>query len=330
MAVKRDYYEVLGISRSADADEIKKAYRKLAKKYHPDSNSGNAAAEQKFKEITEAYTILNDPEKRKLYDQYGHRAFDGSMPGEDGFTGQYKGPEGTYREYHFNDENMEDIFGSMFDDMFRQGTSKGYQYGGFQNGSFGGGFRQRDMRRKGADLQAGVTIGFEEAAFGCEKVISLQEEAGGTPRSFQVHIPAGIEDGKSIRLRSRGMPGTGGGEAGDLLLKITVRPKPGFERKGMDVYTTAEIPFTTAVFGGEVLINTLHGQVQCKIPEGMRSGKKIRLKGKGIVSMKNPKVFGDHYVTIQIEVPGNLSEEAKRKLKEFQAVCQKGNRKSAA
>ena len=119
MAAKRDYYEVLGISRSADADEIKKAYRKLAKKYHPDSNSGNAAAEQKFKEITEAYTILNDPEKRKLYDQYGHRAFDGSMPGEDGFTGQYKGPEGTYREYHFNDENMEDIFGSMFDDMFR-------------------------------------------------------------------------------------------------------------------------------------------------------------------------------------------------------------------
>ena len=143
---------------------------------------------------------------------------------------------------------------------------------------------------------------------------------GGT-RSLKVHIPAGIDTGKSIRLRGQGMPGSNGGKAGDLLLKVTVESKPGFERKGMDLYTSVQIPFTTAVLGGEAMVETLSGKVLCRIAEGTQSGSKIRLKGKGIVSMNHPGVHGDQYVTIQIQVPRNLSEEAKRKLKEFEKAC---------
>ena len=140
-------------------------------------------------------------------------------------------------------------------------------------------------------------------------------------------LPAGIENGKSIRLKGKGNPGFNGGEAGDLLLKVNIQPKPGYERNGMDVYTTTEIPFTTAVFGGEAKVSTLYGDVICRIPEGAQTGRKIRLKGKGIVSMKNPSVHGDQYVTIRIQVPQNLSPEAKEKLREFQQVCRNDERK---
>ena len=142
---------------------------------------------------------------------------------------------------------------------------------------------------------------------------------GGT-QSLKVHIPAGIDTGKSIRLKGKGNPGVNGGENGDLFLKVKVAEKPGFERKGMDVYTTVSVPFTTAVFGGEAVVNTLYGNVLCKIREGTQSGTKIRLRGKGIVSMKDPQVHGDQYVTVQIDVPRNLSAEAKQKLREFEAV----------
>ena len=147
---------------------------------------------------------------------------------------------------------------------------------------------------------------------------------------MQVHIPAGIENGKSIRLRGRGMPGVGGGSPGDLLLKVVVGDRPGFERKGADIYTTASIPFTTAVFGGEAIIQTLYGGVQVKIPEGTQSGSKIRLKGKGVAAMKNPETRGDQYVSIQIEVPRNLNEEARKKLKEYEQACGQKGRKSVA
>ena len=140
-------------------------------------------------------------------------------------------------------------------------------------------------------------------------------------QSLQVHIPAGIDTGKSIRLKGKGAPGVNGGDPGDLLLKVTVAGKPGYERKGSDVYTTVRIPYTTAVFGGEAVVNTLYGNVICKIREGTQSGSKIRLRGKGIVSMKNPSVYGDQYVTVQIEVPTNLNPAAKQKLKEFEALC---------
>ena len=350
MSEKRDYYEVLGVSRNADDAQIKKAYRKLAKKYHPDTNAGDANAEQKFKEVTEAYTVLSDKEKRKLYDQFGHAAFDqtaGAGAGNGGpgggFWRTYGGPQGGYQEYHFEGGNMDDIFGDIFGDIFNHGTGRtsysgtsgaGSSQGSARSGAYGsqsgfggfrgfGGFNSGDFRQKGSDVRAEVTVGFDEAAFGCDKVIRLQDPSNpnGSVQSLQVHIPAGIDTGKSVRLRGKGMPGINGGEAGDLLLKVTVAGKPGYERKGMDVYTTVRVPFITAALGGEAVVRTLYGDVICKIKEGTQSGSKIRLRGKGIVSMKDSSVHGDQYVTVEVDVPRHLSPAAKQKLKEFEAAC---------
>ena len=340
MSVKRDYYDVLGVSRNADESQIKKAYRKLAKKYHPDTNAGNAEAEQKFKEVTEAYDVLGDKEKRKMYDQFGHAAFDQTAgagagygnagagfggPGG-GFWRTYSsgGPDGGYQEYHFEGGNMDDIFGDIFGDIFNHGSGTGGGGRSSRSSGFGGsGFRGGSFPQKGSNVHADVTVGFDEAAFGCDKVVRLQDPTGrsGGVQSLQVHIPAGIDTGKSIRLKGKGMPGANGGEAGDLFLKVTVAPKPGYERKGCDVYTTVSIPYTTAVFGGEAVVGTLYGNVVCKIREGTQSGTKIRLRGKGIVSVNNPSVRGDQYVTVQISIPRQLSPEAKQKLREYEAVC---------
>lgn len=332
MAVKRDYYDVLGIDRNADEKTIKKAYRKLAKKYHPDTNAGNPDAADKFKEVNEAYDILSDPKKKKMYDQFGHAAFEaGADPGADagagGFGGFQSGGNGSYQEFHFNGENMDDIFGDIFGNMFHDSHGGGFHSGfggsGFHSGSGFGGFHQQDFPQKGSDVKASINVTFDEAAFGADKRISLSSPDGssGAPQTLQVHIPAGIDTGKSIRLKGKGMPGTGGGEPGDLLLKVTVGTRPGYERKGSDVYTTISIPYTTAVFGGEATVPTLYGNVICKIREGMQSGSKIRLRGKGIVSMKNPSIRGDQYVTIQIQVPQNLNYTAKEKLHEYARAC---------
>ena len=344
MAAKRDYYDVLGISRSADKSTIKRAYRKLAKKYHPDTNAGNAQAEEKFKEATEAYNVLSNPEKKKLYDQFGHAAFDGSAGGSGAYgygngpgggTYSYTGPNGSFHEYHFEGGDMDDILKNIFGGGFSEGSGSGFHgFGGFGNSGsgrtrtsgrsyessgFGNGFGNHgfggegNFRQDGSDVTAEIDVTFDEAAFGGDKVITLSnpENPGQPGQSLKVHIPAGIDNGKSIRLRGKGMPGTGGGEAGDLLLKVTVAPKPGYERKGMDVYT---------------LVHTLYGDVMCKIKEGTQSGSKIRLRGKGIVSMKDSSVHGDQYVTIQIEVPRNLSPQARQKLKEFEEICQGSSR----
>ena len=344
---KRDYYDVLGVSRSASASEIKKAYRKLAKKYHPDTNAGNKEAEQKFKEVTEAYNVLSDEEKKKMYDQFGHAAFDGSAPNGayqgnagnygSGFGGSYSGAyqdaNGAYHEYHFNSSDMGDIFDDMFGNIFH-GDESGKGVGSFRSGSTGGfkgfgsggskgfgGQYYQNAPQKGSDIHADVTVGFDEAAFGCDKIITLQNPSDGSSQSLKVHIPAGIDTGKSVRLRGKGQPGFQGGEAGDLFLKVTVANKPGYERKGLDVYTTIQIPYTTAVFGGEARVHTLYGDVMCKIKEGTQSGSKIRLRGKGIVSMKNASMHGDQYVTVEIQVPKYLNQEAKEKLKEYQRAC---------
>ncbi|MCD7819674.1 MAG: J domain-containing protein [Lachnospiraceae bacterium] len=317
MAAKKDYYEILGIKKTADEKEIKRAYRKLAKKYHPDTNANDPRAEQNFKEVTEAYTVLSDPEKRKLYDQYGTAAFDGGFDpgaGSDGFGHFYENaygntgnsdfwhftePNRSYQEYHFEDGNMGDIWENLF----------------------GGSFHTQNRSQKGSDLHAGITIDFDEAVYGCDKVIRLSDADGTGSQSLKVHIPAGIDTGKSIRLRNKGMPGSREGEAGDLFLEVTVRDKPGFERKGMDVYTTIYVPYTTCVFGGEAVVQTLYGKVMCRIAEGTQSGTKIRLKGKGIVSMKDNNVHGDQYVTVEVAVPKHITGEAKWKLKEYEQAC---------
>ena len=346
MAQKRDYYEVLGVNKSATDEEIKKAYRKLAKKYHPDMNKDNPKAEELFKEVTEAYEVLSDKEKRKLYDQFGHAAFDegagqggaygaggqgfgsgaggfGGFGGQ-GFRGGFSGGGGFgnsgfggfgsgnfggggggsfhfngnsgdgYQEYYYTGDNLDDIF----------------------DGFFGGSRKGRSRSKDGEDVLAKVEVSFEEAALGADKVIRFRAPDG-SEQSLQVHIPAGIDSGQKIRLKGKGMPGQNGGGDGSLLLEVTVQSKPGFERKGMDIYTTVEIPFETAVLGGETIVPTLSGRVSCKIKEGTQSGTKIRLKGKGIVSMKNPSQKGDEYAVIQIRVPRNLSADAKQKLQEY-------------
>lgn len=303
MGAKRDYYEILGVNRNADENTIKKAYRKLAKKYHPDTNVGDIRSEERFKEVTEAYGVLGDSEKRKLYDRFGHAAFDPNASGADA------GQEG-FQESYFSHGDMDEFLRNVFE-------------GRFQNNC------RSNRSCHGRDLHAELHIGFDEAVTGCDKIISLKspEIPSGREQSLSVHIPAGIDTGMSIRLRGKGM--SADGAPGDLLLKVYVGTKPGFERQGTDVYTTLSIPFTTAVFGGEAMVETLYGKVLCRIAEGTLSGTKIRLKGKGIVSMKNPKIHGDHYVTIQIQVPTDLSEDAKKKLREYEKICASGKRGAA-
>lgn len=335
MAKKRDYYEVLGVDRNVDEAAIKKAYRKLAKKYHPDMNKDNPDAEEKFKEVTEAYNVLSDQEKKKLYDQFGHAAFEEGFDPEfykkygqgagsrGGFGGQefhfHGNPGGGFHEYQYTGENLDDIFdgifGQGFHGDFHSGSGSHFS-GGYEDAFFGRGNRARE----GEDMLAKVEVSFEEAALGADKIISFRTPEG-KEESLQVHIPAGIDSGQKIRLKGKGMPGRNGGSAGNLLLEVSVKEKAGFERKGMDVYTTVNIPFQTAALGGEAIVPTLNGKVSCKIKEGTQSGTKIRLKGKGIVSMKNPSQKGDEYVVVQIQVPKHLSPDAKKRLQEFAAVA---------
>lgn len=318
MATKRDYYEILGIDKHADGKAIKKAYRKLAKQFHPDTNKNNPQAEEKFKEATEAYNILSDPEKRKLYDRFGHNApyesqGQGAYGGPQGGTYTYSDPNGNFHQYYYEGDmgDFDDILKNIFHGFSSGGGSRGF------SGSF---------PRDGADVRGDINLSFEEAAFGGDKTVRLSDPESGGSKTYQIHIPAGIDTGKSIRLKGKGMPGSGGGKDGDLLLKVKVAEKPGFERKDMDVYSSVQVPFTTAVLGGEVLVRTLTGNVLCKIKPGTQSGTKIRLRGKGIVSMKNSSIKGDQYVTVQIQVPTNLSEESKQKLRDFEASLKKSGR----
>lgn len=333
MSKKRDYYEVLGLSRSADDAAIKKAFRKLAKKYHPDTNGDDPVAAEKFKEVNEAYEILSDKEKRKQYDQFGFAAFDPNFGygsagsggcgsggcgghGHHGNSGAYwtgTGPNGQYREYHYSGGNagdFEDIFKNAFGGGF--GGSDFFGRGGFDGFSSGNGYGSG----KGQDITAEITVEFEDALHGADKAISLQDEKG-RRMSYQVHIPAGIESGKKIRLQGKGHKGANG-QNGDLYLLVSVKESPIYERKGQDLYSVARIPYTTAVFGGEEAISTAYGKVKCKIKEGTQPGSKIRLKGKGMPSMKDPNQKGDAYVTIEIAVPRNLNAKARQKLKEYQ------------
>ena len=387
MTQGRDYYQVLGVSRTATDAEIKKAYRKLAKKYHPDTNSGNAFAAEKFKEANDAYGILGDVQKRKLYDKYGADAFDGSgNPREevkeweknggrgnpfgghfDGNFGGYGNPfeggsggfhrhfrsgnGGGWQEVHFDGDagDMEDLLKQMFGGGGQHFTGGGFGGGGqsytgggfgsggqsytgggfgsggqsFTGGGFGGGgqnFGGRRSREQGADASAELTISLEDAVNGGDREISLQD-GDGSSRTIKVNIPAGIEEGQKIRLRGQGAKGAYGKPAGDLYLTVHIRPKQGFERKGNDIYTTARIPFTTAVLGGETVVPTLYGNVSCHIKAGTQAGTRIRLRGKGAPERKNPRTRGDQYVQIEIETPRALSPEAREKLEEFRRLA---------
>lgn len=333
MAQKKDYYEVLGIDKNADAATIKKAYRKLAKKYHPDTNKGDPKADEKFKEIIEAYDVLSDEEKRKQYDRFGMNAFDEGMNA--GANQSAYDADSGYRSYHFEGGDLNDLFRDFFGDFFggeqENGGNRGFGFG-FERGTAHAfddygfdrnaahafddyGFEQHSYG--GRDVTSQIHITFEEAVFGCDKVITYQDE-NGRQQSLQVHVPAGIDTGKKIRLKGKGVAGKNGGAAGDFYLEVIVGEKAGFERKGQDVYSTIQIPYTTAVFGGEVIVPTLYGNVSCRIKEGTQSGTKIRLRGKGIQAMNHPSSKGNHYVTVEIQVPRTLNPTARQKLKEYQ------------
>lgn len=309
---KRDYYDVLGINRKASSQEIKSAYRKLAKKYHPDTNPGDTQTEQLFKEVTEAYNVLSDEEKRKLYDQFGHAAFDGSMGSDPGKYAENEhfwrssGAKGPYTEYYYSG-NMDDLFGDMFGSFFHK-AGEGSHFG------FGD-----DIAYEGSgslDLTSDLSVSFREAALGCEKIISFN---GGHMNKLAVKIPAGINEGQSVRLKGKGRVGRNG-QAGDLFIKVHIMEDKRYTRDGRDVFITETVPYTTAILGGEINFDTLYGPVKCKIPAGSQSGSKVRLKNKGIVSMNNKNTYGDEYVTIQISVPKNISEREKALLKELRDI----------
>jgi molecular chaperone DnaJ len=308
--VKQDFYTVLGVERGASEKEIKNAYRKLAKKYHPDLNQGDRQAEEKFKEATEAYEILSDKEKRAQYDRFGMAMFDpGAGSYDSGGSGgnyedfgnfsnfnQYGNYRRTYRSSGTMDDMFDDLFGSFFENKSR----------GEHESRYTGSYRANGGKQT---VNTELTIRFEEAALGCDKILQL---SGIDNQKIQVHIPAGIDEGQCVRINRTEDYGNL-----EILIKIHIQEKPGYGRKGLDLYTTQNIPFTTAALGGEARFSTLYGEVRCKIPAGTQSGSKIRLKGKGIVSMKNPSVHGDEYVTIGIQVPRTSSPTEKRILEQY-------------
>lgn len=326
---KRDYYEILGVAKNASADEIKKAYRKQAMKYHPDRNPDNAEAEAKFKEASEAAEVLLDQQKRSRYDQFGHAGVDGQTGGFGGGFGQ-----GDFGD-------LGDIFGDLFGDMFGGGGRRG-----------GGGGRTR--ARRGGDILMHVDVTFEEAAFGAEKTIQVTKNVikeGTTPTpcdmchgageirrqqgfftvaqtcpkcggqgeiaqrvrknsELSVKIPAGIDDGQRLKLRSEGDQGSNGGPAGDLYVEVNVQQHDFFSREDFDVYCDVPITFSQAALGSEVEVPTLAGKVSLSIPAGTQSGKRMRLKGKGIARLGGHGL-GDQIITVVVETPTRLTSEQK-------------------
>ncbi|MGI6161164.1 MAG: molecular chaperone DnaJ [Christensenellales bacterium] len=362
MAEKRDYYEVLGVQKDAPAEDIKKAYRKLAKKYHPDVNPGDKASEAKFKEANEAYEVLSDDKKRSQYDNFGHAAFqNGADQGGAGFGG-FGGFGGGF--------GVEDIFENIF--------------GGF-------GRATRNGPQQGNDLRYNLEISFEEAAFGADKDIRLTKDencsdCGGTgaknsesvktcrhcggsgyvsqrvntlfgqslsqrpcdvcggegkiieepcakckgkktvrrTKTIKVNIPAGIDNGQAVTLRGQGQPGIRGGPAGDLYIYVTVRPHELYERRDYDLIGSVDISFAQAAMGSEIEIPTLNGKVKYKINEGTQPGTVFRLKGKGIKHLRGER-YGDMYIRVNVLVPKKLNERQKALLMEFDdSLVQKG------
>ncbi len=350
---KRDYYDVLGVEKNADDAALKKAYRQVAKKYHPDVNPGDAEAEAKFKEASEAYGVLSDAEKRAQYDQFGHAAFENGGGGA------------GYGGFDFNGFDFGDIFG----DLFGGGRSRG---------------RANNGPMKGANVGATIRISFEEAAFGCEKELDIMlkdpcsacggsgakpgtspvtcgkcggkgqvvytqqslfgmvqnvktcPDCGGSGkivkekctqcrgtgyeasrRTIKVTVPAGIDDGQRIRMRDKGEPGANGGPRGDLLVEIQVSRHPIFIRQDVTINSTVAITYAQAALGADVRIKTIDGDVLCNVKPGTKTGTRVRFAGKGIPVLHNEKRRGDHYVTLVIQTPEHLSAEAKEVLREF-------------
>ena len=357
MAEKRDYYEVLGVQKGASEEELKKAYRTLAKKYHPDLNPGDKTAEAKFKEINEAYAVLSDADKRKQYDQYGHAGVDGQ-----GFGG--------FGDFNIN---LDDLFGSFF-------------------GGFGGGGRQSNRAQRGANLKYRMNLEFMEAAFGVERDISVNKEdlcdhcqgtgarEGETPenctrcngtgqvntrqqtmfgavmssrpcpecngsgkiirnpcthcsgrgrkatsKKLKVRIPAGVGDGEMLSMRGEGEPGERGGPYGDLYIEIHVKTHPIFERNGANTFCEVPITYMQAAIGADIEVPTIDGPVSHRIKEGTQPGETFTLRGKGIQHLNRPGTRGDHAFRVTIEVPKHLDNAQRELLSKFEESCSERN-----
>lgn len=300
MAEKRDYYEVLGVPKNASDDEIKKAYRKLAIKYHPDKNPGDKEAEAKFKEVSEAHEVLSDKQKRARYDQFGHAGVGGSAAG-----GGFSGNPFAGGNFNFNGQSFNFDFGngSPFDDIL------GSLFG------FGGGARRA---RRGADYQTSVTLTFEEAIFGATKTVSVDGS------DLKVKIPAGIDDGMSIRLRGKGGPAPEGGtERGDLYVKVKVKPHKTLTREGIIILSEHTIDMVDAALGCTIDVETVDGKITMKVPAGTQSGTPFKLSGHG-VPFRSDGDRGPHIVTVIVETPKNLSRKQKELLEEFKKNKKRG------
>jgi DnaJ-class molecular chaperone len=319
----KDYYQTLGVTKSASDKEIKQAYRKLARKHHPDVNPGDKSAESRFKEINEAYEVLGDADKRKKYDELGAnwRMYEqaqqqgqgwpagspfGDAAGGGGAWNINMGGPGGYRT--MTEEEMQELFGNQdpFSDFF--------------NTFFGGGGAARESGRgrggratrsqKGRDIEHPVELTLEEAFHGATRRISIKQ--GGHARSVDVRIPAGVKDGSRVRAAGEGESGANGGAAGDLYLRVHTRPHPVFERKGDDLHTTIAVPVTTAVLGGEAQVPTITGSVRLKIPETTQGGQVFRLKGHGMPVVGRADIRGDLYATVDVQLPRSLSHDQRQ------------------
>lgn len=279
---ERDYYEVLGVSRNTSPEDIKRAYRKIAIKYHPDKNPGDKSAEEKFKEASSAYQVLSDPEKRKIYDLRGHAGVHDT--GFQGFT--------NFEDIAANFGDIFGNFGDVFGDVFNRG---------------GPGYRTQ----RAADLQTKLSIAFDESAYGVEKRIQVNN------RAITVKVPPGIKDGQTLRLSGQG-ESIPGGRASALLVTIAVQPHPNFMREGLDIITQTSVPFTLAALGGKIRVPTLKGQVELKIPAGTQPGQQLRLRGQGINDSAGRK--GDFRVQIKVEIPRSLTKKQKELLQEFEEI----------
>ncbi len=317
----KDYYKILGVDRDASQAEIKKKYRKLAAKFHPDKNPGNKRAEARFKEIGEAYEVLKDPEKRKLYDQVGadwKRYQQAGASADDFNWGQYTGQGGQRVNINF-----EDLFGGGR----QQGSSQGSPFSSFFETLFGSGdpfgatrqqarqyqsdARRRSAPRKGADSEAEINVDLKDVLEGAEKQFRVNGER------VKIKIPAGIEDGKRLKLKGKGHAVQPGYPKGDLYLKVKISEPEGIERKGNDIYHTVPLDLYTALLGGPLTAQTLQGKIKLNIPPETPNGKVFRLAGRGIPAFKNSGKRGDYFIKTEIKLPENLTPKEKEMIKKL-------------
>jgi len=306
----RDYYATLGVSKTASDADIKRAYRKLARKYHPDLNPGDKAAEAKFKQVNEANEVLGDPDKRRKYDELGAnwRAYEQAPPGQPpgGWSPPFGGQGGgSYRT--MSPEEMQEMFGNTdpFSDFFHT------FFGGGQPSAGGAGRRSRSSRpARGRDVESKVDLTLEEALTGTTRRLSMTFDE--RSRTIDVRIPAGVKDGARVRASGEGEAGPSGGTAGDLFLHVHILPHSQFERRGQDLYTRVSVPVTTAVLGGEVDVPTLTGStLRLRVPPLTGSGRVFRLRGHGMPAVGKPEERGDLYATVDLRIPSTLSDEAR-------------------